>query len=60
MTNTKSDPILLDFREIKSAVEQGKITPETKVFDNTITTFEDFEAKWKSLARETWLKRYFA
>lgn len=49
----------LEIKNIKSAVLDRKLHPETLVFDNTVTTLEEFEKRWLTKASETWLKRYF-
>lgn len=49
----------IEVKKIKSAVLEGKLKPDTLVFDNTIATYEEFETKWHTKASETWLKRYF-
>lgn len=49
----------LDIKNIKSSVLIGNLKPETIVFDNTVSTFEQFKTKWQSKAIDTWLKRYF-
>jgi hypothetical protein len=50
---------LLDLSEIKNAVATGKLTPESKVFNNLLRTLGEFRNKWVVSALETWLKRYF-
>lgn len=49
----------VDFRSIKSAVADGRITPETPVFDHSITHYGQYEGSWPQKAVNTWLKRYF-
>ncbi|MDP4221212.1 MAG: hypothetical protein Q8916_00600 [Bacteroidota bacterium] len=46
-----------DFEE---SAKGGKVTSETKVFDNTLTTLKEFrEGKWELSAKNTWHARAF-
>lgn len=49
----------VEIKHIKNAVTSQIINPETIVFDNTVSTYENFTYKWQTQASETWLKRYF-
>lgn len=46
---------LLDFQRFAKA---QKITPETIVFNNMVTTKEDFENNWEVPAKQSWHKRF--
>jgi hypothetical protein len=48
---------LLDF---KNYVKQKKITENTVVFNNLVTTKGDFESQWEVPAVQSWHKRFFA
>ncbi len=48
---------LLDF---KNYVKQQKITKNTIVFNNMVTTKGDFESQWEVPAKNSWHKRFFA
>lgn len=50
---------LLDRRELRGAVAQGLLHPETPYFDNTATTVGQLRAAWPAPAAATWLARYF-
>lgn len=39
-------------------VKEHKITPETIVFNNMVTTKADFESNWEIPAKESWHKRF--
>lgn len=50
---------LLDRRELKAAVTNGTLTPETLYFDNTLATKGELDTHWPRPAGQTWLARYF-
>ncbi|MGN6645932.1 MAG: hypothetical protein ACTHJT_05320 [Cytophaga sp.] len=35
------------------------LTPDSQVFDNTITSCKNFRNSWIKTAKETWIQRYF-
>jgi len=39
-------------------VKENKVTPETIVFDNMVTTKAAFERHWEIPAKESWHKRF--
>jgi hypothetical protein len=45
--------------EVKIAVADGRLTPETPVFNNLVPTLGDFRRSWQVPAGQSWLKRYF-
>ncbi|MCY7359714.1 MAG: hypothetical protein LH609_20120 [Rudanella sp.] len=45
---------------IKHAVMDGRLTPDTTVFNTLVNTKGDFAANWMKPASQTWLNRYFA
>ncbi len=51
---------LFDFRQAGELVRQGKLKPETPVFNNSVQTVQELVAGWEVPANSTWLKRYFA
>ncbi len=53
------DVKMLALNELKVAVTDGRLTPETTVFNNLVTTLGEFRKNWRVPARESWLKRYF-
>ncbi len=44
---------------IKAAVANGKLTPETPVFNTLVNTKATFLSDWLVPAQTTWLNRYF-
>ncbi|GAA4405316.1 hypothetical protein GCM10023187_23540 [Nibrella viscosa] len=48
----------LTLPQLKAAVAEGVLTPETTVFNNLIAQKADLPG-WKVKAGDTWLKRYF-
>jgi hypothetical protein len=50
---------LLKRGELKAAVANGTVGPETFYFDNTLATKGELDTRWPRPAAETWLVRYF-
>ena len=50
---------LIDFSEISSAISDGLISKDTRVFNNAVVTKVDLESGWLLPAADSWLKRYF-
>lgn len=50
---------LLKRGELKAAVADGTIGPDTFYFDNTVATKGELDSRWPRPASETWLARYF-
>ena len=44
---------------IKSKVNEGVISADTKTFNNLVETVGDFNSAWMIPASNSWLKRYF-
>lgn len=49
----------LPVAEAKRAVAEGRLTPETPVFNNLVPTLGDFRRAWQMPAGESWLRKYF-
>ena len=45
--------------ELRAAVADGRLQPNTLVFDTTVATLRDMRTGWVRPAAETWLSRYF-
>ena len=45
--------------DLKAAVTNGLITPDTTVFNTLVKTKAEFLANWHIQAADSWLKRYF-
>jgi hypothetical protein len=50
---------LLDRRELRAAVADGRLLPDTPYFDNTIARHEQLQEAWPTPAATSWLSRYF-
>lgn len=49
----------LPLQEIKQAVTEGKILPQTPYFNNLITQANQLNNQWLQPANESWLIKYF-
>ena len=49
----------LALNELKAAVAEGILEPETLIFNNLVPTLGEFRHSWKTKAVNTWLKKYF-
>lgn len=45
-------------QELAAALESGEITPDTTVFNNTVTTKAQLDANWETPLHATWMNRY--
>lgn len=55
-----SSPIhTVKFNEISAAVKQGIITPETLIYNNTITSLLELQMNWEIPAKSSWVSRFF-
>ena len=50
---------VVPYTEFQKYVRQGKILPETIVFNNMVTTKEAYDLNWEVPAVESWHKRFF-
>ncbi|MBC6991702.1 hypothetical protein [Hymenobacter sp. BT491] len=50
---------LMDRRELRAAVAEGRLQSDTLYFDNTIAQRGQLAAAWPAPAAQTWLARYF-
>jgi len=57
--NNDNQIFTLNLNEIKTAVENSTVLPNTQFFNNTISKYSDLATQWLVPASETWLKRYF-
>lgn len=46
---------LKNFQDLRSAIDKGELTPETKIFNNLVSTLSDFERSRILPANESWL-----
>lgn len=56
---TESGVKIVPLSEVKKDIETGKITPEQKVFVNSITTLDELNSKWLIPSKDSWLARFF-
>jgi len=54
------DVLTLPLPTIKHAVMDGRLTPDTTVFNTLVNTKAEFKSKWQLPASQTWLNRYFS
>lgn len=47
------------FTSIKKEIEAGNITPNTTIFNNTVSSLSEFENSWLQKAENSWISRYF-
>jgi hypothetical protein len=57
--NASSPILLIKFNEVSDAVKQGKITPETLIYNNTITSLKELNKNWEIPAKNSWISRFF-
>ncbi len=49
---------LTPLSELKQAVADGKLTMETRVFDNLVATRKDYISRWATPLGESWMKKF--
>ena len=49
---------VIPLNELKEAVQQGKLNPETRVFDNLVSTRKDYISKWVVPLGQSWMKKF--
>ncbi len=54
-----ADINIVSLADFQNYVKQEKITSSTIVFNNMVTTKEDFEDNWEVTASNSWHKRFF-
>ncbi len=57
--NEREAVFLVGIAQIPSAVAEGKITANTFVYNNAVSTYVDYTSNWKVKASDSWVKRYF-
>ncbi|WP_114748350.1 hypothetical protein [Pleomorphovibrio marinus] len=45
--------------DVNTAIRQGKLTPDSPVFNPSVSKKSELESNWLIPAKESWLKRYF-
>ena len=51
---------LLTRHELRAAIADGRITPDTPYFNNTLGTKDELTTQWPAPAGSTWLASFFA
>lgn len=46
-------------KDLKKAIQEGKIHPQTIIFNNLVPTLGDLSHNWKLPAEKTWISGYF-
>lgn len=49
----------IHFSKIKAAISENELTPQTLIFNKSISKISDLKTSWLLPAQETWLKNYF-
>lgn len=57
--NEKNNVSIFDLKDLKKIIKEGKITPESIIFNNLVPTLADLDTNWQQPAKQTWLSRYF-
>jgi hypothetical protein len=50
---------VIPFKDIKSTIESGQITPSTIIFNNSVATYKEYQENWQIEAQNSWMKKYF-
>ena len=45
-------------QDIKEAVKNGKLSPETRIFDNLVATRQDYIKRWVVPLKDSWVRRF--
>lgn len=59
MIRTNENLQLIPFQQLKNKVQDNILTPETLVYNNTITQINELGNDWIKPAKDTWLSKYF-
>ena len=56
----KGDSITtFSLKDLKQTIKEGKIQPQTIIFNNLVPTLGELNHNWKVPAEKTWISRYF-
>lgn len=55
--NSEGELSQVDFREVKSAIQQGSMGPDTVIFDSSLAQSNDL-ARWEVKLADSWLARF--
>jgi hypothetical protein len=48
----------LPLQKLKEAVQEGKVTMETRIFDNLVANRKEYISRWTVPLGESWMKRF--
>ena len=48
----------IPFQEVEDSIEEGELTPDTPIFDGTITKLEQLNSNWPRPLKDTWMGRF--
>ena len=48
----------LPLASLQETIGLGKVTPDTRVFDNLVSTRKEYISRWVAPLKETWVKRF--
>jgi hypothetical protein len=48
----------IPLKDLKEAVQQGKLNMNTRVFDNLVATRKDYISKWVVPLGDSWMKKF--
>jgi hypothetical protein len=51
--------VIYELKDLKKNVKEGRIKPNSLIFNNLIPTLGDLETSWRIPASKSWLSRYF-
>ena len=54
----EDEVVISDLDDFKQLIDDGRITPDTLVFNNLIEQRQDLSTKWELPLKESWQKRY--
>jgi hypothetical protein len=46
-------------KELKQLIAEGTFTPETVIYNNSVTTLDELNTLWKIPAGKSWVSKYF-
>jgi hypothetical protein len=56
--STSGDLIHFNFKETKQLLEDGKLSADSLIFNNTVSTLGEMKLDWTQALKDSWLKKY--
>lgn len=50
----------VDRTDFEDLIKAGQVNPTTKVFNNMVVTYQDYQNKWETIAADSWHNRVFS